>query len=181
MPTAFVLINTEIGSEADVLKELKKVEGVEEASAVYGVYDIVARVKADTMDKLKEIVTWRIRRLDKVRSTLTMIVPFFSFNPYFPRMIPVWSADSILPVLSTMTALSPSPSKATPKSQECFLTASTRTERFFGFGSDGRCENVGSGSQKIGTVVNPRTENTSGAERVVLAPPQSRATFNFFL
>jgi DNA-binding Lrp family transcriptional regulator len=74
MPTAFVLINTEIGSESDVLKELKKVEGVEEASAVYGVYDIVARVKGEAMDKLKEIVTWRIRRLDKVRSTLTMIV-----------------------------------------------------------------------------------------------------------
>lgn len=74
MPTAFVLINTEIGSETDVLKDLRHVEGVEEASAVYGVYDIVARVKAQTMDKLKEIVTWRIRRLDKVRSTLTMIV-----------------------------------------------------------------------------------------------------------
>ncbi len=74
MPTAFVLINTEIGSEADVLKDLKKVEGVDEAFAVYGVYDIIARVKADTMDKVKEIVTWRIRRLDKVRSTLTMIV-----------------------------------------------------------------------------------------------------------
>ena len=74
MPTAFVLINTEIGSEADVLKDLKKVEGVEEAYAVYGVYDIIARVKANTMDKLKEIVTWRVRRLDKVRSTLTMIV-----------------------------------------------------------------------------------------------------------
>jgi len=74
MPTAFVLINTEIGSEADVLKDLKKVEGVEEAYAVYGVYDIIARVKADTMDKLKETVTWRVRRLDKVRSTLTMIV-----------------------------------------------------------------------------------------------------------
>jgi DNA-binding Lrp family transcriptional regulator len=74
MPTSFVLINTEIGSEADVLNKLKKIEGVEEASAVYGVYDVVARVKADTMDKLKEIVTWRIRRLDKVRSTLTMIV-----------------------------------------------------------------------------------------------------------
>ena len=74
MPTAFVLINTEIGSEADVLKELKKVEGVDEAYAVYGVYDIIARVKADTMDRLKETVTWRVRRLDKVRSTLTMIV-----------------------------------------------------------------------------------------------------------
>jgi DNA-binding Lrp family transcriptional regulator len=56
------------------LKELKKVEGVEEPFAVYGVSDIVARVKADTMERLKEIVTWRIRRLDKVRSTLTMIV-----------------------------------------------------------------------------------------------------------
>jgi DNA-binding Lrp family transcriptional regulator len=73
MPTAFVLINTEIGSEPDVLKEIKKVESVEEASAVYGVYDIIARVKADTMDKLKETVTWRIRRLNKVRSTLTLI------------------------------------------------------------------------------------------------------------
>jgi len=74
MPTAFVLINTEIGSEADVLKDLKKVEGVQEASAVYGVYDIIARVRADTMDRLKDIVTWKVRRLDKVRSTLTMIV-----------------------------------------------------------------------------------------------------------
>jgi len=74
MPTAFVLINTEIGSEADVLRDLKKVEGVEAAFAVYGVYDIIASVKAESMDKLKEIVTWRIRRLDKVRSTLTMIV-----------------------------------------------------------------------------------------------------------
>ena len=74
MPKAFVLINTEIGSEADVLKKLKTVEGIKEPYAVYGVYDIVARVEADTMDKLKEIVTWRVRRLDKVRSTLTMIV-----------------------------------------------------------------------------------------------------------
>jgi len=69
-----VLINTEIGSEADVLGTLKKVEGVVQSFAVYGVYDIIANVEADTMDKLKEIVTWRIRRLDKVRSTLTMIV-----------------------------------------------------------------------------------------------------------
>ena len=74
MPTAFVLINTEIGAEAEVLKSLKNVEGIMEAHAVYGVYDIIAKVTADTMDKLKEIVTWNVRRLDKVRSTLTMIV-----------------------------------------------------------------------------------------------------------
>ncbi|MCS7120392.1 MAG: Lrp/AsnC ligand binding domain-containing protein [Nitrososphaerota archaeon] len=74
MPIAFVLINTEIGSEGEVLNELKKVEGVEEAYSVYGVYDVIAKVSAESMEKLKDIVTWRIRRLNKVRSTLTMIV-----------------------------------------------------------------------------------------------------------
>ena len=74
MPIAFVLINAEIGSENEVLVELKKVEGIDEAYSVYGVYDVIPKVKADTMDKLKDVVTWRIRRLNKVRSTLTMIV-----------------------------------------------------------------------------------------------------------
>jgi len=74
MLTAFVLISADIGLELDVLKDLKKVEGVDEVFAVYGVYDIIARVKADTMDKLKDIITRHIRRVDKVRSTLTLIV-----------------------------------------------------------------------------------------------------------
>jgi len=74
MPIAFVLINAEIGSEEEVLKSLKSVSGVQEAYIVYGVYDIVAKIKADSMEKLKDIVTWHIRRLNKVRSSLTMIV-----------------------------------------------------------------------------------------------------------
>ncbi|MEM2875891.1 MAG: Lrp/AsnC ligand binding domain-containing protein [Candidatus Bathyarchaeia archaeon] len=74
MPTAFALINAEIGAEEDVLKALKNVEGVVEAYTVYGVYDIITKIQAESMDKLKEIITWKIRRLDKVRSTLTMIV-----------------------------------------------------------------------------------------------------------
>ncbi len=74
MPIAFVLVNAEIGGEEEVLKEIKKVEGVEEAHTVYGVYDIIVKIKAETMDRLKEVVTWHIRRINKVRSTLTMIV-----------------------------------------------------------------------------------------------------------
>ncbi len=74
MPLAIVLINAEIGSEDEVVAELRKIGNVKESYVVYGVYDIVAKVEADSMDKLKEIVTWKIRRLDKVRSTLTMIV-----------------------------------------------------------------------------------------------------------
>ena len=73
MPTAFVLINTELGFETDVLKDVKKVEGVEEVYAVYGTYDIVAKVKAETMDRLKEIVTVRIRKVNNVRATLTLM------------------------------------------------------------------------------------------------------------
>jgi len=70
---AYVLINTEIGSESEVLDSIRKIKNVIEAHAVYGVYDIVAKIEAETMDKLKETVTWKVRRLNKVRSTLTMI------------------------------------------------------------------------------------------------------------
>jgi DNA-binding Lrp family transcriptional regulator len=70
---AYVLINTEIGSESEVLDAIKKIKNVIEANAVYGVYDIVAKIEAETLDKLKETVTWKVRRLNKVRSTLTMI------------------------------------------------------------------------------------------------------------
>ena len=74
MATAFVLINAEIGAEAEVLKGLKDIKEVREAHMVYGVYDIIARIETDTMQELKDIISWKVRRLDKVRSTLTMIV-----------------------------------------------------------------------------------------------------------
>jgi DNA-binding Lrp family transcriptional regulator len=74
MPRAFVLINVESGSEDEVLKELKNIEGVEEAYFSYGVYDLITKIKADTMEKLKEMVTRKIRALSKVRSTLTLIM-----------------------------------------------------------------------------------------------------------
>ncbi|MEM2893239.1 MAG: Lrp/AsnC ligand binding domain-containing protein [Candidatus Bathyarchaeia archaeon] len=74
LATAFVLINAEIGAESDVLRELKEIPEVKEAHMVYGVYDIIARVETETMQELKDVISWKIRRLDKVRSTLTMIV-----------------------------------------------------------------------------------------------------------
>jgi DNA-binding Lrp family transcriptional regulator len=73
-PMAFVLINADLGAEEDLVRELKNIEHVKEVYVVYGVYDIVAKIQADTMEKVKETITWKIRRLEKVRSTLTMIV-----------------------------------------------------------------------------------------------------------
>ena len=74
MPTAYVLLNTEIGAENQVLKALKKVEGVEEAHNLWGVYDIIANIKADTIEKLKYIVTKRIGKIGKINSKITMII-----------------------------------------------------------------------------------------------------------
>jgi DNA-binding Lrp family transcriptional regulator len=74
MPTAYVLINCDLGSEDDIIKELKKLSEVVEVSGVFGVYDIIVRIRSDSMDKLREVVTWNVRRIDKVRSTLTMMV-----------------------------------------------------------------------------------------------------------
>jgi len=74
LPTAFVLINAEIGAEDEVLRNLKPFPEVKEAHMVYGVYDIIARLETETMQDLKEAISWKIRRLGKVRSTLTMVV-----------------------------------------------------------------------------------------------------------
>ena len=74
MPMAFVFMNIDTGGEQEVLKQLQGIANIKEAYLVYGVYDLVARIEAETMEKLKEIVTWKVRRLDKVRSTLTTIV-----------------------------------------------------------------------------------------------------------
>ncbi|MBV9177964.1 MAG: Lrp/AsnC ligand binding domain-containing protein [Nitrososphaeraceae archaeon] len=74
MPTAYVLINCDLGSEEEIIREIKKLSEIIEVSGVYGVYDIVVKIRSDTMDKLRETITWHVRRIDKVRSTLTMIV-----------------------------------------------------------------------------------------------------------
>lgn len=71
---AFVLVNADVGAEDEVVKELRKIPNVKESYVAYGAYDIVAKVEAESMDKLKEVVNGKIRRLSKVRSTLTMII-----------------------------------------------------------------------------------------------------------
>jgi DNA-binding Lrp family transcriptional regulator len=74
LASAYVLVNAEIGSESEVLEKLRMIPEVMEAHVVYGVYDIIVRVEADTMESLKDVINMKIRRLDKVRSTITMIV-----------------------------------------------------------------------------------------------------------
>ena len=74
MQTAFVFLNTVPASMPEVLKDVEAIEGVQEAEMVYGVYDIVAKVKVETMDQLKHIIAYKIRMLAKVLTTQTLMV-----------------------------------------------------------------------------------------------------------
>ncbi len=71
MPMAILLINTEEFNQ-QLMKALRALKGVEEAYPLYGVYDIIVRTRANTMDEIKEIHN-KIRKLQNVRQTLTMI------------------------------------------------------------------------------------------------------------
>ncbi|MHA2362741.1 MAG: Lrp/AsnC family transcriptional regulator [Candidatus Hodarchaeales archaeon] len=71
---AYVLINAEVGTEDQVLGQVQDVENVKEAYIVYGVYDLIVRVEAENMALLKDIITEKIRKIELVRSTLTMIL-----------------------------------------------------------------------------------------------------------
>ena len=73
MPTAYILLNTEIGAENQVLRALREVDGVGEVKRLWGVYDIIANIKADTIEDLKFLVK-RIERIGKIHSKLTMII-----------------------------------------------------------------------------------------------------------
>ena len=72
MPNAFVLLNTELGTEENIIRDLKNLEEVKEVFRVDGVYDIIAKLESDTIDKVKEIIVWKLRNLKGVKSTLTL-------------------------------------------------------------------------------------------------------------
>ena len=73
MPTAYVLINSDLGFEQAVVDELKQLDDVKEVHGVFGAYDILAKVESDNVENLRETITWKIRKLNRIRSTLTLM------------------------------------------------------------------------------------------------------------
>ena len=74
MSMAFMLLDVDLGRSAEVVEELQCIPEVEYIYTVYGVYDIVIKLEAESIQQLKDIVAIKIRSLDYVKSTLTMIV-----------------------------------------------------------------------------------------------------------
>lgn len=74
MSIAFVLLNVNLGTEGSVVARMREIEGVKKAWQVYGAYNIIAKVEAESIEKMKGILQGKIRRLDNVRSTLSLMV-----------------------------------------------------------------------------------------------------------
>ncbi len=78
MPTAYVLLNSDLGSDESVINEIKQILANEqvtsEVQGVYGIYDIVLKLTSNDAEKLRTIITNKVRKISKVQSTLTMMI-----------------------------------------------------------------------------------------------------------
>ena len=79
MPIAFVLINSDLGTDESIISKIKEILNAEKnieftTQGVYGIYDIVLKISSDNTDILRNIITYKIRKINKVQSTLTMMV-----------------------------------------------------------------------------------------------------------
>ncbi len=73
MATAYVLINCDLGHEGEIIEELKHLSDVKEVHVTFGAYDIIARVESEQTTTLRETIMWKIRKMEKIRSTLTLM------------------------------------------------------------------------------------------------------------
>ena len=79
MPTSYVLINSDLGTDESIIVKIKELlngeKGIKyEIQGVYGVYDIILKISSDNVDNLRSTITNRIRKIVSVQSTLTMMV-----------------------------------------------------------------------------------------------------------
>ena len=79
MPTSYILINSDLGTDESIISKLKDILSDQkdvqyEIQGVYGVYDIVLKLTSDDIDTLRSTITNKIRKITSVQSTLTMMV-----------------------------------------------------------------------------------------------------------
>ena len=73
MVIAYILINCELGSEESIIQQLKNLDGVTEVIGTFGAYDILVKIESSTAEVLREVITWKIRKINQIRSTLTLM------------------------------------------------------------------------------------------------------------
>lgn len=76
---AYVLVNAELGMESEITKNLEDVKEITNIHGLYGLYDLIIEIEAENMDRIKEVALNKIRRLDNVKSTITLLTYGDSF------------------------------------------------------------------------------------------------------
>jgi DNA-binding Lrp family transcriptional regulator len=74
MVSAVILVNTDLDAQDNVLENLKLVDGVEEAHALYGVYDFFVKINASSIEDVKNITRFKIKQVSGVTSSLTLLI-----------------------------------------------------------------------------------------------------------
>tara|TARA_Y100001949_G_scaffold60274_1_gene51040 strand:+ start:1160 stop:1423 length:264 start_codon:yes stop_codon:yes gene_type:complete len=79
VPTAYVLINSDLGTDESIISKIKEILKDEKnieftTQGVYGIYDVVLKIRSDDTDILRNLITYKIRKINNVQSTLTMMV-----------------------------------------------------------------------------------------------------------
>ncbi|NND86411.1 MAG: Lrp/AsnC ligand binding domain-containing protein [Nitrosopumilus sp.] len=73
MTDAYIMLNCELGAESEIIEKLKELEQVKDVFETIGTHDMLVKLQAENFEKIREIVSWNIQKLDKVRSTSTLI------------------------------------------------------------------------------------------------------------
>lgn len=73
MTDAYVMINCELGAEAEIIEKLRELEQVLDVFETIGTHDMLVKLQAENFEKIREVVSWNIQKMDKVRSTGTLI------------------------------------------------------------------------------------------------------------
>ncbi|QLH06556.1 Lrp/AsnC ligand binding domain-containing protein [Nitrosopumilus ureiphilus] len=73
MTDAYVMLNCELGSEAEIIEQLKEIEQVVDVFETIGTHDMMIKLQAENFEKIREIVSWNIQKMKNIRSTATLI------------------------------------------------------------------------------------------------------------
>lgn len=73
MSVAYILIKSDLGAEQKVIEDLQKIPQIMKIDRTFGDYDLVVKLEAEHVEKIREIISWNVKKIEKVRSTLTLL------------------------------------------------------------------------------------------------------------
>ena len=71
---AFVLIETVVGRNREVVTALKQLEGMKSVDTVTGPYDVIATIEGETLNDIGDLVTAKIHPITGISRTVTCLV-----------------------------------------------------------------------------------------------------------